>query len=119
MSDYPPGWLDGSIQQDIYTRAGWRCEHCGMEFTPGTTKAVTARNKNGKPIILTVHHLNGDKADVRWENLLACCQVCHLHIQARWQPGGFIPVLWGGVPTWVIQRNLPYQIAGQLTLLEE
>lgn len=33
--------------------------------------------------ILTVHHLNGDKADCRWWNLAALCQRCHLTIQGR------------------------------------
>lgn len=33
--------------------------------------------------ILTVHHLDGDKANVRWWNLAALCQVCHLHIQNK------------------------------------
>ena len=31
--------------------------------------------------ILTVHHLNGDKADCRWWNLAALCQRCHLRVQ--------------------------------------
>lgn len=31
--------------------------------------------------ILTVHHLNGNKADCRWWNLAALCQRCHLRIQ--------------------------------------
>lgn len=33
--------------------------------------------------ILTVHHLNGIKADCRWWNLAALCQRCHLTIQGR------------------------------------
>lgn len=33
--------------------------------------------------ILTVHHLNGNKADCRWWNLAALCQRCHLEIQGR------------------------------------
>lgn len=33
--------------------------------------------------ILTVHHLNGDKADARWWNLAPLCQRCHLTIQGR------------------------------------
>lgn len=33
--------------------------------------------------ILTVHHLNGDKADLRWWNLVSLCQRCHLAIQAK------------------------------------
>lgn len=33
--------------------------------------------------ILTVHHLDGDKANCRWWNLAALCQRCHLTIQGR------------------------------------
>ena len=33
--------------------------------------------------ILTVHHLTGVKADLRWWNLVALCQRCHLTVQGR------------------------------------
>lgn len=33
--------------------------------------------------ILTVHHLNGIKADCRWWNLCALCQRCHLTVQGN------------------------------------
>jgi hypothetical protein len=33
--------------------------------------------------ILTVHHLNGVKHDLRWWNLVALCQRCHLQIQGK------------------------------------
>lgn len=33
--------------------------------------------------ILTVHHLDGVKANCRWWNLAALCQRCHLTIQGR------------------------------------
>ena len=33
--------------------------------------------------ILTVHHLNGVKYDLRWWNLAALCQRCHLLIQGK------------------------------------
>lgn len=35
--------------------------------------------------ILTVHHLDGNKANCRWWNLVALCQRCHLQIQGRVQ----------------------------------
>lgn len=35
--------------------------------------------------ILTVHHLTGDKTDLRWWNLAALCQRCHLQIQGKVQ----------------------------------
>ncbi len=33
--------------------------------------------------VLTVHHLDKDKANCRWWNLAALCQRCHLTIQGR------------------------------------
>lgn len=33
--------------------------------------------------VLTVHHLNGVKADLRWWNLASLCQRCHLTIQGK------------------------------------
>lgn len=33
--------------------------------------------------ILTVHHLDGNKANCRWWNLASLCQRCHLTIQGR------------------------------------
>jgi hypothetical protein len=35
--------------------------------------------------ILTVHHLDGVKANCRWWNLVALCQRCHLQIQGKVQ----------------------------------
>lgn len=36
--------------------------------------------------VLTVHHLDGDKANDAWWNTLALCQRCHLQIQTRVDP---------------------------------
>ncbi len=115
-SQYPPEWISGSIQAAMYARAGWRCEHCGLAFEPGSTKAKTATNRDGKPVILTVHHLDGDKANCDWTNLLVCCQRCHLHIQATWKPGGVLPARWQPVPAWITGRGLAYVPNGQLRL---
>lgn len=48
--------------------------------------------EDGKLRQLTVHHLDGDKSNCRWWNLLALCQKCHLEIQARVVPER--PFLW-------------------------
>ena len=73
---YPDNWHD--IRRAAYRRAGWRCEHCGMAFVPGTTKAVEARNRNGKPTILTVHHLDGNPAIASMKTCwsAARCAIC-------------------------------------------
>lgn len=107
MSDYPKAWRTGEIQRAIYERAGYRCEHCGMEFLEGTTLSRWAKQKNGHPMILTVHHLDGNPANCDWTNLLACCQRCHLHIQGTWKPGGMLP--WNEPPQWLIARGLAYE----------
>lgn len=114
---YPPNWDD--IRQAAYERAGWRCEHCGMEFAAGTTKALSGKNKNGDPIILTVHHIDGNTTNNDWRNLLACCQICHLHIQGTWKPGQQIPLEWYGVPHWLLERELTYWIQLELIPREE
>lgn len=36
--------------------------------------------------ILTVHHLDGDKANCEWWNLLSLCQRCHLQVQTTVDP---------------------------------
>lgn len=41
--------------------------------------------------ILTVHHLDNDKANCRWWNLAALCQRCHLQIQGKVQMARVYP----------------------------
>jgi len=89
MNDYPPNWNE--IAVDIKFRAGWCCEHCGHPHEVETG------------YVLTVHHLNGDKADCRFENLVALCQRCHLRIQAIYSPG---QKLMFEKPQWMIIRGL-------------
>ena len=103
---YPADWRE--IALDIKSRAGWRCEHCGHEndFTSGR--------------VLTVHHLDGNPANCGYTNLVALCQRCHLHIQARWRPGGVLPVVWGdSSPAWIIRRGLSYIPSAQPRLFDD
>lgn len=117
---YPQAWHEGKIQQRMYQWAGWRCEHCGMEFEPGTTQAKYARRRDGQPMTLTVHHLSGDCSDCSKRNLLVCCQICHLHIQSLWCPGEVLPLAWNNQPpAWLTRRKLPYKINPQLKLFED
>jgi hypothetical protein len=69
MNDYPPNWPE--IAQRVKEEAGWKCLRCGHPHDP----------ENG--YTLTVHHLNGDKSNCRWWNLVALCQRCHLQIQHK------------------------------------
>lgn len=70
--EYPPDWPD--IAMDVKCDAKWRCVRCGHPHDC----------KGG--YVLTVHHLDGDKGNCRWWNLLPLCQRCHLYIQARVDP---------------------------------
>lgn len=67
--DYPPNWKQ--IAKQVKEEACWRCVRCGHPHDPSAGYC------------LTVHHLDGDKANCRWWNMPALCQRCHLHIQAK------------------------------------
>ncbi len=92
-----------------WTRCDNQCTHAGplgFEFTPmdGETRdeaiepiadetrtaramiAISAIPVCARWRILTVHHLDGDKANCVWWNLLSLCQRCHLTIQTRVNP---------------------------------
>ena len=67
--DYPPNWDE--IARVCKESAGWKCIRCGHAHDPKTGHT------------LTVHHLDMDPSNCSWWNLLALCQKCHLHIQAK------------------------------------
>lgn len=83
--EYPPDWKE--ISARVKAEADWRCIRCGHgDDRPGEASPCTAHcthPDNGKQRMLTVHHLDGDKGNCRWWNLLALCQACHLSVQAR------------------------------------
>lgn len=72
---------------------GWRCVRCGhqaespKERRPCDGHCDPLRHpgglNDGRQRVLTIHHLDGDKANNRWYNLLPLCQVCHLVIQGK------------------------------------
>lgn len=69
MNDYPKNWK--AIAKRIKDAVNWRCERCDHP------------NDLESGHVLTVHHLDGDKANCEDWNLAALCQRCHLHIQAK------------------------------------
>ena len=82
------------LHDQVRSEAGCRCIRCGHpDDAPAIRKDgrearaicdVRCTHPNdGKMRILTVHHLDGNKSDNRWWNLLALCQSCHLTVQAR------------------------------------
>ena len=66
---YPTNWKD--ISKRIKDNAGWQCERCKE---PHRVEGA---------FVLTVHHLDGNKANCADWNLAALCQRCHLKIQGR------------------------------------
>lgn len=69
---YPPDWAH--IAKAVKDAAGWKCIRCAASHS-----RIDWR-------ILTVHHMDGDKSNCKWWNLLALDQVCHLTIQGRVNP---------------------------------
>jgi 5-methylcytosine-specific restriction endonuclease McrA len=69
---YPPNWP--AIANAVKLQAHGRCIRCGHpdDLPSGH--------------VLTVHHMDGDKANCVWWNLLALCQRCHLRFQGRVNP---------------------------------
>ncbi|MGE4163890.1 MAG: HNH endonuclease signature motif containing protein [Vicinamibacterales bacterium] len=89
-----------AIHDRVRAEAGHRCIRCGHP-----AEGIKARRPceprcthldDGKPRVLTVHHLDGNKSNNVWWNLLALCQVCHLTIQAKVIPDR--PYLWEHTP---------------------
>lgn len=69
---YPEDWADLALR--VKGAADWSCIRCGHVHDPASH------------YVLTVHHLDGDKSNSAWWNLLALCQRCHLSIQGRVNP---------------------------------
>ena len=68
-NQYPLDWVQ--IAERIKDAAGWCCERCQHPHDLETAH------------VLTVHHLDGNKANCAEWNLAALCQRCHLKIQGR------------------------------------
>jgi 5-methylcytosine-specific restriction endonuclease McrA len=69
-NDYNP---DGQAKRKAARESvGNKCIRCGSPSVSGR--------------ILTTHHLDGDKSNDQWWNLLPLCQVCHLQVQAKVDP---------------------------------
>jgi 5-methylcytosine-specific restriction endonuclease McrA len=67
VNDYPKNWNE--IALEIKCAANFKCENCGHGDDRETGH------------VLTVHHLDRNKANCDPSNLVALCQRCHLHFQ--------------------------------------
>lgn len=109
---YPPEWHD-ALKHQVRERAGHRCIRCHHPYRKGDGEWSRCDDdcRHGGPVrywtprtgwgvydgpdetiadhvqaryrILTVHHLDGNKGNCRWWNLVALCQRCHLQIQGK------------------------------------
>jgi hypothetical protein len=64
-------WREGSEYEGLVT------------LIPGVERITSITEVQAAWRILTVHHADGNKANIRWWNLLSLCQRCHLEIQAK------------------------------------
>lgn len=97
------------------------------EGTDAGPLLVMAVEKQARWRILTVHHLTGVKGDLRWWNLAALCQRCHLQIQGRvrmertwpWEHSEWFRPYVAGYYAWMYRgENLtPEQVDGRLAEL--
>ena len=101
--EYPKDWPAVALRVKVEAR--WRCVRCRHPFHDMDKRALAcdpicdrlrcraaAIAERGGQHNFTVHHLDGDKANVAWWNLLALCNACHLTIQAKVIPDR--PYLW-------------------------
>jgi hypothetical protein len=93
--NYPADWP--AIATRAKVEAAWRCVRCRHPFgqAPGLGALACDAHcdrmrcraeriaQRGGQLNYTVHHLDGDKSNASWWNLLATCNSCHLSIQAR------------------------------------
>lgn len=90
--EYPPD-VDVVFAR-VKDAAGWRCVRCGHAFDRETGRSLDCDvrcdpqrggHRRGPECVARlnygVHHLDGDKANSAWWNLLAQCNSCHLHTQ--------------------------------------
>ena len=87
-SEYPKNWK--WLSRQIVKDAGNRCELC---YAPNGVLVVRDNNddhpwiawypwfpQKGIKIVLTVHHIDGNKQNSAKQNLISLCQKCHLRL---------------------------------------
>lgn len=69
--DYPENWK--WLSKQIIKREGNRCYFCRSK---NGGKQIITKSK----VVLTVHHIDGNKQNSETLNLIALCQRCHLRL---------------------------------------
>jgi hypothetical protein len=92
---YPFAWHDlgdgRGVKHLVRERAEHRCIRCFHPYVKGAGRNAPCDERcrhapPGNDRILTVHHLrlgHDAKRDLRWWNLAALCQRCHLQVQGK------------------------------------
>ncbi len=83
--EYTADWK--AVATAVKNEAGWCCVRCKHPHHYASWH------------VLTVHHLDGDKGNNAWWNVLPLCQRCHLSIQGRVAPDR--PFLFAHTPWFV------------------
>lgn len=82
----------GPYRYLVAEHGDWECVAAGNLPGGETGELVRAGGTcEARYRILTVHHLDGDKGNCRWWNLVALCQRCHLTIQGKVQMARVYP----------------------------
>jgi len=68
--DYPVNWKE--LSAETRKKAGNKCELCG--------KPNGSLSDRGTKVVLTVHHIDGNKLNNKPLNRIALCQKCHLRL---------------------------------------
>jgi len=88
MNNYPPNWP--YIAFIVKKAASFSCENCGHPNDFSTSH------------VLTVHHIDGNKANCNFKNLVALCQRCHLHFEGT---NPFKQLFLWDPPLWIRKRS--------------
>ena len=130
LKGYPPNWK--AISSKVRDASGHRCACCLHPFRRGSQGAWSpcdgfcTHNGPTRPIasdgnvlvpagieahwrVLTIHHIDGNKLDCRWWNLVALCQRDHLRFQKT--SGPFLPVQPWALP-YIAARNA-FEVLGE------
>ncbi|MFA5636949.1 MAG: HNH endonuclease signature motif containing protein [Anaerovoracaceae bacterium] len=77
---YPPDWVE--IAEEARRLTQHKCAACGMQGLTPELYDVWDTPEN-RPLMLEVHHVDGDPANCDCANLSPLCKACHLDAHRR------------------------------------